>query len=153
MTKNNPGFVIISSHKPPSPVEGQMGLVILAFCGHIISKECLAFAWITHYIYFEWWISDKYLTYIFLFNEPCKEIENLCNVSEFLLRLYYKFVSLSILFETRLRAKRDRNNTVRLGIPNNSPKLVNVRKSLAIIKIDTSIQDRQSTTFLNGINK
>lgn len=36
--------------------------------------------------------------------------------SEFLLRLYYKFASLSLLFQTRLRTKRDRNNVVRLGI-------------------------------------
>lgn len=58
-------------------------------------------------------ITAKLRTYIFPFNEPCKEIEDVPNVSDFFLRLYYKFVSLSLLFETRLRTKRDRNNTVR----------------------------------------
>jgi hypothetical protein len=88
-------------------------------------------------------ITAKLQTYIFLFNETFKEIENVPNVSEFLFRVYYKFVSLSLLFETRLRTKRDRNNIVRLGKPNYSPKSVEVWRNLAIIKMNTSTQHKK----------
>jgi hypothetical protein len=67
-------------------------------------------------VYLHKLIIAKLQSYIYIFSEPSDEIEKSSNVSEYLRHLYYKFAGLSLLFQARLRVKRDRNRIVWLCI-------------------------------------